>query len=374
MKIAVNTRFLLDKKLEGIGWFTYETVKRIVEQHPEHTFYFIFDREYHEKFIFSDNVTPVVLFPPARHPILWYWWFEHSITKALSKIKPDIFLSTDGFLSLRTDIKQVAVIHDLGFEHFPDKFKWSEKRYLLYFFRRFAKKAERIITVSEFTKKDISERYHIHSDLIDVVYNGSNAVYKPLTDEQRTEAKIKFASGHDYFIYIGALAPRKNVARLLEAFDAFKESIASSTKMLIVGAKLFHTQDIENTYKKLKYKDDVIFTGHLPGSEMGLALGGAVALAYVSYFEGFGIPIVEAFYAGVPVITSNVTSMPEVAGDAALLVDPFSVKSIADAMSLIYSDQTLRKQLIEKGFARKQKFSWDKTAERVWQSIEKVLL
>ena len=100
MKIAINTRFLLKDKLEGIGWFTYEAVKRMVLAHPEHEFHFLFDRKYAEEFIFAKNVTPHVLFPPARHPFLWYAWFEYAVPRALKKIKPDVFLSTDGYLSL----------------------------------------------------------------------------------------------------------------------------------------------------------------------------------------------------------------------------------------------------------------------------------
>src|SRR6186713_1838153 len=112
MKIAVNTRFLLKDKLEGIGWFTYESMKRITQQHPEHEFIFLFDRPYSPDFIFSSNITPKALFPPARHAFLWYWWFEGSVAAFLKKNPPDLFLSTDGFLSLRAPVKQVAVIHD----------------------------------------------------------------------------------------------------------------------------------------------------------------------------------------------------------------------------------------------------------------------
>ena len=152
MKIAVNTRFLIKNKLEGIGWFTYESLKRITRQHPEHEFVFLFDRPYAEEFIFSDNVTGRVLFPPARHPLLWYWWFEYSVTAALKQIKPDIFLSTDGYLSLACQVPQVIVMHDLAFEHFPDHVNALTARYYRHFTPKFAKKANRIATVSEYSK------------------------------------------------------------------------------------------------------------------------------------------------------------------------------------------------------------------------------
>ena len=119
MKIAVNTRLLLKDKLEGIGWFSYETLKRITTQHPEHQFYFIFDRPFTDEFIFSYNIEPVVIGPPARHPVLWYYWFEFRLPGLLKKINPDIFLSPDGYLSLKSHFKSIAVIHDLNFIHYP---------------------------------------------------------------------------------------------------------------------------------------------------------------------------------------------------------------------------------------------------------------
>ena len=185
MKIAVNTRLLLKDKLEGIGWFTYESLKRIVLQHPEHTFYFIFDRKHDPQFIFAENVIPVEIFPPARHPYLWYIYFEFSIPRVLRKIKPDLFLSTDGWLSLRTDVSQVDVIHDLNFEHRKDFLKSKYQDYYTRFFPKFAKKAVRIATVSEFSKQDLQRFYGIPEDKIDVVYNGSNEVYRPLPEEQQ---------------------------------------------------------------------------------------------------------------------------------------------------------------------------------------------
>ncbi|HPB25791.1 MAG TPA: hypothetical protein PLE11_08500, partial [Bacteroidales bacterium] len=141
MNIAVNTRLLLDNRLEGIGWFTFETLRRIVTAHPEHTFYIIFDRPYHKKFIFSDNVVPVVVGPQARHPLLFYLWFEFSVPRVLKRIKADVFLSPDGYGSLRCRVQQLLVMHDLNFEHYPKDLPWIISRYYRYFFPRFARKA-----------------------------------------------------------------------------------------------------------------------------------------------------------------------------------------------------------------------------------------
>jgi glycosyltransferase involved in cell wall biosynthesis len=374
LKIAVNTRLLLSHKLEGIGWFMYETLRRIVKAHPEHTFYFIFDRKFDPKFIFADNVIPVVAFPPTRHPVLQYTWFEYAIPRELKKIKPDLFLSPDAYNSLRSPFKNLMVIHDLNFEHYPDKMPPLVRKYYRYFTPKFALKATRIATVSNFSKEDIEQQYGIKPEKIDVVYNGVNDKFTPVTEKVKQETRKKYTGGSPYFIYVGALIDRKNLGNLFKAFDLYKsKDKTEDVKLLIVGAKMWHNKDLQNTYEQMRFKNEVIFTGRLKPEELYKATGSALAMTYVSYFEGFGIPILEAFAAGIPVITSNVTSMPEVAGGAALLVDPFDTEDIANAMASITNDEQLRKELIEKGHARRKQFSWDKSAEDLWKSIEKTV-
>lgn len=373
MIIAVNTRLLLKDKLEGIGWFTYETLKRITLSHPEHQFIFFFDRPYHTDFVFADNVKAVVVNPPARHPVLWFLFFEIGIRKALKKYKADIFVSTDGWLSLGSKVKSFDVIHDLNFEHYPEFIKPVVRYYYKIFFHKFAEKASRIATVSEFTKQDIIKLYGISHKKIDVVYNGSHELYYPINEVEKALIKAKYSDNCEYFIFIGALHPRKNLTNLFKAFDLYKSENKTTSKLLIVGEKKWWKGEISQTYDNMRFKDDVIFTGRLNPDELKSVLGSALALTYVSFFEGFGIPIVEAFNAETAVITSNVTSMPEIAGDAALLVNPFDIKEIANAMYRIENDNDLRLSLIEKGRIRKTLFSWDKSAIKLWQSIEKIL-
>ena len=373
MKIAVNTRLLIKNKLEGIGWVAFETLKRITQQHPEHEFYFIFDRKFDDTFIFSDNITPIVAYPQARHPFLYYIWFEHSIPGVLKKLNADMFLSPDAYLSLSSKTRSLAIFHDLNFEHYPEDLPLLERKYYRYFFPRYARKADRIVTVSEFSKKDIVNLYDVNPEKVDVVYNGANDSFVPLSDEKIKEVRKKYTDNKPYFVFVGALHPRKNLSRLFKAFDHFKTKSNSETKLLIVGNKKWWTADIEKAFESIKMKDDVVFSGRLDAGELNQVMGSALALTYVSYFEGFGIPIIEAYKCDVPVITSNVTSMPEVSGGASLLVDPFSVSSITDALEKIDNDEKLRKELIEKGRQRRNLFKWDNTADNLWKSIEKVL-
>lgn len=373
MKIAVNTRLLLSDKLDGIGWFTFHTLQHITAAHPDIEFIFFFDRQWDPRFIFGPNVRAVALFPQARHPFLYYLWFEHAIPAALKKHKADLFLSPDGYLSLNTSVKQVPVIHDLNFEHYPKDLPFLTRSYYRYYFPRFAAKAARIATVSEFSKKDISECYHIGSDKIDVVYNGVNELYKPCEPSVVNSTREKYAGGAPYFLFVGMLHQRKNIANLFRAFEKFRDGNQTNMKLLIVGHKKWWTSEMEQVFEGMKYKDEVVFTGRMPIEELVRVVGSAFAMTYVSVFEGFGVPIIEAMKSGVPVITSNVTSMPEVSGGAALLADPFDTDSITGAMTRLWKEKSLRESMIASGLERAGYFSWNRTSELLWSSITKAL-
>ena len=373
MVIAVNTRLLLHDKLEGIGRFACETLRIITQKHPEHRFVFIFDRKYSDEFIFSDNVIPVVAFPPARHPLLWYTFFEWGVPPVLNKFNAGLFFSPDGWLSLRAKTRSMAVIHDLNFFHFPEFIPWHVRQYYLYYFPRFIRKANRIATVSEYTRKDISTRFNYDRLKIDVVYNGANDLFKPVSDEKKNLTRDKYTSGCPYFLYIGLIHPRKNITRLIQAFDQFRLSIDSNVKLLIAGSRKWWTNDMQQALDVASFRDEIIFTGRVADEDLHLIIASALSLVYASQFEGFGIPILEAMYCDTPVIASETTSMPEVGGNAVVYVNPRSVDSIQEAMLAVYSDAHLRKQLIEKSRIQREKYTWEKTADLLWTSIEKCL-
>lgn len=370
MKIAINTRFLLaNKKMEGFGWYTFEIVKRLVENHPEHEFILFFDRKYDEKFVFGKNVTPVVLSPQARHPILYYCWFEFSVRKALKKYNADIFFSPDGYLSLRSNLKQVIVIHDINFEHNPEDLPRSISKYLRRNFPKFACKADHILTVSDYSKQDICKTYSVPQDKVTVAWNGAGDIYKPVDAESKERIQKKYAQGNPYFLFVGALHPRKNVNRLIEAFANLKVNDSQNPyKLIIVGEVLFHNS-ISTLQIPEEVRKHIHFTGHLQLEDLAEVMAGATVFTYIPYFEGFGIPLVEAMKCGTPILAGDRTSLPEVAGDAALYCDPFDVADITGKLSQIGSDQQLRETLSQKGLNRSALFSWDITAEKVWDVL-----
>lgn len=371
-RIAINTRFLLPDKMEGFGWYTYEVVKRLVAMHPDVQFYFFFDRAYDKKFIFGPNVTPVVLKPQARHPILFKIWFDFSVARALKQFNIDLFFSPDGYLSLTTDVPQVGVIHDLNFVHYPHDIPTKHRGYLLRNFPKFARKAMHIVTVSNYSKADLIQTYGIAPEKITVGYNGAADWFCPVESAHQEVIRAKYASGLPYFLSVGALHPRKNIVRLLQAFDAFKAQSGSETQLVIAGDSYFWSAEMKKTLETMRFKEAVRFTGHVQPEELVGLYGSARALVFVSYFEGFGIPLVEAMRCGCPVIAGNRTSLPEVVGDAGKLVDPFQVTEITDAMMELDANSDLRESYIQRGYAQTEQFTWDRTAEVVSGVVRKI--
>jgi len=343
----------------------------MVADHPEDEFHFFFDRPYDEQFIFGDNVTGHVLSPQARHPILWYLWFEWAVPSRLKKINADVFLSGDMYLSLKTKVPTVMVSHDLNYEHYPQFLKWSHRKYMLHYSPTFHKAANKLIAVSESTKIDITKTYQIDPAKISVAHNATPGGFLPIEENQKEQIRTRFTNGCPYFIYVGSLHPRKNVAKLLSAFDKFKDTDTKNMKLVVYGRAAFKTSDIYSIYEKMKAKKDVIFLNDNMVTPTKI-VAAADGLCYVSLYEGFGIPILEAFSAQVPVITSNVSSMPEVATDAAILVDPTSSSEIAEAMHKITNDKELKQQLIIKGLEQKKKFDWNKSAETIYSNLSQV--
>ena len=376
MKIAVNTRFLLKDKLEGIGIYTQEIFKRVVELMPEHEFFFLFDRAYDEAFIFAKNVKPIIVSPPARHPFLWYWWFEKSVPKVLKAHKIDLFISPDGYASLNTDVPQILTIHDLAFEHYKEHTPFLVYQYYKRFVPRFCRKADKILSVSAFTKQDIVSRYGIDEKKIEVVYNGfENSKWSMVNGQSHTIQKLstidyRLLTKKPYFIFIGAVHPRKNVLGLLKAFEHFKNTFSKEHQLVIIGRKAWMNAELEDFYQQMKFKEEVIWIEKIERNNLLQILKHAFALVYPSLFEGFGIPIVEGMSYGIPVITSNVSCMPEVAANAAVLVNPNDANEIANAMNELIENESLRIQLIEKGKLRAKDFDWNISAKKVVDIIQ----
>lgn len=337
-------------------------------------FTLVFDRPWAEEFVQGTNVKAVIVPPPTKHTLLWKTWCSVSLPTALSLLRPTLFFSPDGFAPTRGKIPQVAAFHDLNFVHLPSMMPPNVAAFYNAYTPRIIRHSKRLVTVSEHAKNDISTQYNVPPSLIDVAYNGVNTMYRPLDSETITQVRNSVAEGKPYLVYVGSLHARKNVDRMIRAYAQYAEYMQEQTlPLVLVGRKLWWDPALDEVLAAMPSHGKVIFTGRVSEQDLHRYLASALALVYVPVFEGFGIPVIEAMACNVPVLTSNVTSLPEVAATAALYANPFSVDDISKQMIEISQNHNLRSSLIQRGSRRVLDFSWEKTADNVWASLLKSL-
>ena len=364
-RIALNARLLIPGKLEGTGRFTYQCYKRVVTERPDDEFLLIFDRNPSSEFDLGPNCKSICLLPPARRPWLFDLWFDFAITWKLKSWKADAFISTDGYISRRTSVPQLNVIHDINFEHHPE---WLPPRFAKHFRARFpeyARKASKLCTVSEFSKHDISTTYKIEAVTISVIPNAPDTAFSPITDEKKREIRKSVSKGNNYHVFVGSLHPRKNIHGMIAAHKEYR-LMGGQSDLLIVGAPMWRDEEL--------IAENVHWAGRLNDEDLANSIAASNALLYLPFFEGFGVPVVEAMACGVPVIASDTTSLPEVCGGAAAaLVSPTNHKAAAVELLKLENNEVWYKDRVEAGIKRASEFSWDKSALLLSRAIDEML-
>jgi glycosyltransferase involved in cell wall biosynthesis len=393
MIIAINARTLRAVPRDGIGWFTHEVVKGMVSNHPEHEFVLIGDRRYdwlgikgsrHSPQMLADhdiiyegfpvkgrNVEYVTLPLRTVHPQLWHVWHEYLLPPVLRRVGADLFIAPDGMIPLRTEVPCIPVIHDLNHEHRPGDIPGRECRYYRRRFPLFAKKGVRVATVSHFSAADIADKYGISPDKIDVVPNGVADIFTPPLPGEAEETRRQYTGGRPYFLFVSNFSPRKNVEAVIRAFEIFRGNGGGDHVLLLAGRRLYLTREMDRHLEASPYGKDILFTGSVTRDVLRRLYGGAEALTFVPWLEGFGIPVVEAQRCGTPCILSDSSSLPEVSGGAALCVSPADAGAIAEAMARLVTDGALRRRLAAEGYSNSLRFTWANAAEEMWQSVIK---
>jgi glycosyltransferase involved in cell wall biosynthesis len=264
----------------------------------------------------------------------------------------------------------VVTIHDLAFEHLPQTFTRRGAWQLKMTVRRTARHAARIATVSEFSRKDIVTTYRLPKEKVVVTYNGVNANFNPSPNRSDEAVLIrqKYGIARAFILTVGSLQPRKNLVRLIRAYSQLRTQYPEfGEQLVIVGRKLWLHDEIFKEVKEQRWSKDVILTGYVPEEDLPALYRAARAFAYPSFFEGFGLPVLEAMACGTPVVTSNLSSMPEITGEGAMLVDPFEEQTIAAGLYCVVTDESLRYRLREDGLLQAQRFTWRNTAEKTFQ-------
>ena len=268
----------------------------------------------------------------------------------------------------------VVSIHDLSFEHLPQTFKWRSRKQLRMTVRRSAREAAQVIALSEFTRDDIVASYQISYENVNVIPPAAAAHFEPVEDqEELRRVRQTYGIEGDYILSVGAIQPRKNLSRLVAAYSRLRSARpeVKLPQLVLVGKFAWLYAETLRTIKELELSSSVILTGYVPEVDLPALYSGALCFVYPSYFEGFGLPPLEAMKCGAPVVVGNKTSLPEVVGDAGVLVDPFDVDSIASAIQLVINDSDLRAKLRVKGLKRAKLFDWQKTARQTLSVYEK---
>ncbi|MFZ9189508.1 MAG: glycosyltransferase family 4 protein [Schleiferiaceae bacterium] len=370
-RLAVNARWLLPGSLEGTGWYSHRMLERLCST-PGWEVHLFFDRCV-EGFDYPGAVKHVVGLP-ARHPWLWKLWNERSVPWTLCRIKADAYWSPDGLLPSRAALKRVGLrtlplattVHDLNFVHQPEGIPPRVGQYYRSVIARSAHEANVLLTVSETSKADLAATYGIEAARIVVAPNAPQQPFVPMP-ESAQDARERWAGGAPYFLFVGAFTPRKNVATLLQAFAQFESRYPErSERLVLVGNPLHRDAELESLARTASTR--VVWAGRAEGSDLNALYAGAVAFAFPSRFEGFGIPLVEAMASGCPVLSSSTSCMPEVAGDAARYADPESVEEWADLLHRAVTEDSA--PWIARGLERAAHFSWDRSPERVRQALQ----
>lgn len=277
--------------------------------------------------------------------------------------KTDVFHGPCFYCPRSLRAKLVVTVHDMmPFRH-PEYLRSDWVSSLKRTMEGSSSRADSVIAVSEFTKGEICELFKIREERIRVIYNGVAPIYYPRTDRNQLEIiKKKYGIPGPYFLFVGAIEPKKNIAALIDAWTALRSSTHYQYPLVLVGNKGWYFEKLQKDIHHHLVRKDIICTGSIVSDDLPYLYSGAEAFIMPSLYEGFGIPVIEAMACGTPVITSNRASMPEIAADAALLVDPLSVEDIAGAMQVIASDPTRRDKLVQTGLERAKEFSWEKTA------------
>jgi glycosyltransferase involved in cell wall biosynthesis len=295
-------------------------------------------------------------------------WTLFGLSKQLAASKLNVFFSPTHYLPLRISVPSVISILDVSYLYFPNLFKRKDLYQLKFWGKYSIKKADKIITISESSKSDIIKAYRVKEDKISVVYPGIKQMVG-ISFMDKKELKNKFGIDKEFILFVGTLQPRKNVERLIEAFSKIKQK---DLRLVIIGKKGWQFEKILQAPQKFGVLERVSFLQNIEDNDLPSFYKNALFFILPSLYEGFGLPVLEAMQYDCPVITSNVSSLPEVGGVAALYINPENVDDIKEKMEKLAQDDKLREELIKKGKEQVKKFSWEKTASETLKVLEEV--
>jgi glycosyltransferase involved in cell wall biosynthesis len=300
-------------------------------------------------------------------------WTHLRLSVELALHPPDLLLVPAHVLPLLHPRRSVVTVHDLGYLHEPQAHRRLDRLYLDLSNRYHVCAATRLLAISQATKDDLVRRYGVAPERVIVTHLAAGADMRPVDDPARVVAvKSRCGIAGDYLLYVGTLQPRKNLARLVQAF-ALVSAQHPTLQLVLAGKKGWMYEEIFAQVRRMGLERRVVFTGYVDGEELPALYSGALAFVFPSLYEGFGMPVLEAMACGAPVVAANTSSLPEVAGDAALLVDPTDVAALSAALSRLAGDPALRSDLRARGLVQAVRFSWERCARETLAAMEEAM-
>lgn len=366
MRIGIDGSALV-KELAGIGQWIVRVIENIMKlDHENEYFLFSYDKM-KLPFELADNWQIVYYGGKKNRQINFLFTLPH----ILKKMQIEVFVGTRHYLPpFNKKITYVAVVHDLIPLYMPELFTKEHKQRFRFFTELCRRQADEVIAVSEATKRDVLQYMKLPEEKVHVIYEGANPRFNAERDEAAIRATMeKYGIDSDYVLCLSTVEPRKNMLRTIQAYEKCVLEAKLPYKLVIVGGSGWRNGNIYEYVQAHDLSKHVIFTGYVSDTEVKHIYANAALFVYASLCEGFGLPVLEAMQSGIPVITSNCSSMPEVAGAACALVDPYKIEEIEAAMVRVLGDANLRKEMREKGLLQAKKFSWEKCAKEVWEVI-----
>jgi len=379
MKIVIDANELCSCRINGVNSYIYNLLKALINLDDKNKFILYSKSEFREEFKLEIFRNKNFFHKIIRWPFLFWTYFRFPL--ALYHDKPDVLfmpIQTIPFFLPRCKI--VVTVHDLAFLKFPQNFTFRDRLKLSWNTVRAVKEATKVIVPSYATKKDVVEYYKVDPEKIRVIYHGQSKAKSQKPKAKSISQNSKFRIQKPYILFVGAVQPRKNIQGLIKAFEILKSKFqknppipllqkGSDIKLVIVGSKGWLYKDIFKKARKSKYAKDIIFTGQILREELSEIYRSAEVFVLPSFYEGFGMPILEAMANGVPVIAAKNSSMIEIVGQAGILINSYKPDKIADAIVRIIQDKNLKEKLIKTGLEQVKNFSWEKCAKETMEVL-----
>lgn len=370
MKIGLITNSI-DERSGGIGTYSYQLIKNmnILDQTNEYSLI-----HHTPKYIdIYQNNSEILIKSYSNHYKATVWKLINAPLKLKTVKSLDLVHDLNGIgpLSFNMPFKKVVTIHDMIPVLFPDAFDFPIASIYKYLLPKTLKSASKIITVSNCTKEDIISYYNVSSEKIKVIYNAVDERFTPQKSQEIAKVRNRYGLNFPFILYVGTLEPRKNIPFILKAFHNIRKNYIDY-KLVIAGKKGWKYKEIFDTINALNLQNHVVFTGYVLDEDLPGLYAAADLFVYPSLYEGFGLPPLEAMACGTPVITSNTSSLPEVVGDAGIMVDPHNVNKLADSICRVLSNKKLKECMVEKGLEKAREFSWERCASETLNVYEEV--